>query len=350
MSRLFIVIVALTISCTTTPPVPTAPATQQDARNGEPTPLPPGAALTSQPTVKPMPAQLPNVLARVNGQAISKAEFEQAVQELEGRAGGPVPVEQRDSIYRNVLDQMVGRALLTQEAAARKVDVSDAELDARMVQIRGQFPSEEVFAQMLAQRRTTLAEVRTSTRRDMAVSKLLQLSVEATSAVTPAQIDDFYAKNPDQFQQAESVRASHILVSAPRDGDAAAKTQARARAEQVLKDVKAGKDFAALAKQHSQDPGSAPNGGDLGYFTAGQMVGPFNDAAFSLKPGATSGIVETDFGFHIIRVVDKKAGRTMPLDEIRPQLTQFLQNQNRQQQTEAFLSRLRAKGKVEILI
>ena len=146
------------------------------------------------------------------------------------------------------------------------------------------------------------------------------------------------------------MRASHILITVAQDADAAAKAQARTKAEQLLKDVKAGKDFAALAKEHSQDPGSAVNGGDLGFFEQGQMVGPFNDAAFSMQPGATSDLIETQFGYHIIRVAEKQAARTIPLDDVRPQVEQFLQNRNREEQTEAFVKALRAKGKVEILI
>jgi peptidyl-prolyl cis-trans isomerase C len=312
--------------------------------------LPAGAALSSQPPVKPVPAQLPEVVARVNGETITRADFEQALQSIEGRAGGPVPAEQRDTIYRGVLDRLIGFKLLTQEAAARKVTVTDTDVNAQVAQIRGQFPSEEVFKQMLDGRKMTLEQIRSDARSDMIVAKLLQQEVEAKAAVKPEQIDDFYAKNPDQFMEGERVRASHILISAPRDGDAAAKAQARGRAEAVLNDVKAGKDFAALAKEHSQDPGSAVQGGDLGYFTAGQMVGPFNDAAFSLKPGTTSELVETEFGFHIIRVVDKQAGRTVPLEEVRTQVEQFLQNQNRQQHTEAFVDSLKAKGKIELFI
>jgi len=136
----------------------------------------------------------------------------------------------------------------------------------------------------------------------------------------------------------------------PRGADAAAKAEARAKAEQVLKDIKAGKDFAALAKEHSQDPGSAVNGGDLGFFQPGQMVGPFNDAAFSLAPGSVSDLVETEFGFHIIKVAEKQPSRTVPLDDVKPQLEQFLLQRNRQEQTEAFVEGLRSKGKIEILI
>ena len=112
----------------------------------------------------------------------------------------------------------------------------------------------------------------------------------------------------------------------------------------------AGKDFAALAKEHSQDPGSAEKGGDLGFFQQGQMVGPFNDVAFKLAPGTVSDLVETEFGFHIIKVAEKQAARTVPLEEVRPQLEQYLERQNREQQTDAFVNGLKAKGKIDILI
>jgi peptidyl-prolyl cis-trans isomerase C len=118
----------------------------------------------------------------------------------------------------------------------------------------------------------------------------------------------------------------------------------------VLKQIKAGGDFAALAKEHSQDPGSAINGGDLGLFQRGQMVPPFDQAAFTLKPGSTSELVETQFGYHIIRVTDKKDPGTVTIEEVRPQLEQYLQNMNREREMQTFVDGLKAKGKVEILL
>jgi peptidyl-prolyl cis-trans isomerase C len=300
--------------------------------------------------VQPVPAQLPDVLARVNGEAITRTEFEQAVQSLEGRAGSPVPPDQRDRIFRSVLDDLVGYTLLKQEATARSVTVPDADVEARIGEIRSQFPSEDVFMQMLIERNMTLDQIRTDARQDMAIGRMIEDELAGTVGVTPEQLQDFYTKNPDQFAQPESVRASHILIAFPENADAAGKAQARTTAEQVLGEITAGKDFAALAKQHSQDPGSAVNGGDLGFFQQGQMVGAFNDAAFSLQPGATSGLVETEFGFHIIKVAEKQPARTIPLDEVRPQLEQYLQNVNREEQTDAFVAALKSKGKVEILI
>jgi len=310
-----------------------------------------GASPASQSAApKPVPAQLPDVLATVNGEDISRGEFERAVSALEARAGGPVPAEQRDRVLRDVLDQVIAFKLLSQESAARKIVVPDSDIEGRIDQIRAQFPNEAAFTSMLAERKLSLEEVKQDARQDMAITKLIEVEIAPKVAVKPEQVTDFYTKNPDQFKEGDSVRASHILIGTGRGADQAARTQARAKAEEVLKEVKAGKDFGALAKEYSSDPGSAANGGDLGFFQQGQMVGPFNDAAFKLAPGEISDIVETEFGFHIIKVAEKKPGRTIPLEEVRPQVEQYLEQLNRQKETESFVNALKAKGKIEILM
>jgi peptidyl-prolyl cis-trans isomerase C len=310
-----------------------------------------GQALTpATPALKPVPAELPDIVARVNGEAISKVDFEKAVMNIEANAGGPVPPAQRDRVYRGVLDQLIGFRLLIQESKNRKTVVPDAELDKRVAQIRSRFPSEEAFKQALDEQQVTVEQLRTDALNDMLVGNMLQTEVAPKVTVTPEQVNDFYQKNPSQFQQPERVRASHILVSFPQNADEAAKKDARAKAAEILKEVKAGKDFAALAKQHSTDPGSGPNGGDLGFFQKGQMVPPFEEAAFALKPGETSDLVESQFGVHIIRMVERQSGRTVPIDEVRPKIQQYLEGQGRQQQTQAFVESLKAKGKIEIFI
>jgi peptidyl-prolyl cis-trans isomerase C len=319
-------------------------------KDGKPAAAPGAAAVPTAEPPKPVPAQLPDVVARVNGDPITKADFERALKTIEGRAGGPVPAERRNEIYRGLLDQLVGLRLLSQEVKARNVSIPDAEVDKRIAEIAKQFQSEDVFKQMLAAQQVTIDKFRADQRQDLAINKMLGDALKDKVTATPEQIDEFYKQNPQRFQQGERVRASHILVAVPQTADAPTKAKARAKAEGLLKKIKAGEDFAALAKQNSEDPGSAIQGGDLGYFQPGQMVGPFNEVAFKLAPGAVSDVVETQFGFHIIKVAEKQVARTVPLDEVRPQLTQFLENQNRQRETQAFVAGLRAKGKIEILI
>jgi peptidyl-prolyl cis-trans isomerase C len=311
---------------------------------------PPAAAQLQPPAAKPVPPQLPEIVARVNGEAINGAELERAVKALEGRAGGPVPADQRDRVFRGVLDDMIGYKLLIQEAKARKIAVPDAEIEAQIAQIRSQFPTQQQFEQALAAQKLTLEDVREDARSEMSVEKLVEGEIAAKIAVKPEAVNDFYQKNQDKFQQGPRVRASHILISFPQNADAAAKQQAKTKAEGILKDLKAGKDFAAAAKESSQDPGSAVNGGDLGFFEKGQMVPPFEQAAFALNPGEMSELVESQFGYHIIKVAEKQTQRVVPLDEAKGQIEQYLSQQNRQAETEAFVNTLKTKAKIDILI
>jgi len=148
---------------------------------------------------------------------------------------------------------------------------------------------------------------------------------EATAKPSDEQVKAFYQKHlEDRFTDVEEVHARHILVKLPPNPDDAAKAKAKADAEDLLKQVRAGGDFEALAKNHSQDPGSAPKGGDLGFFPRGRMVPAFDAAAFALEPGTVSDLVETPFGFHIIKVEEKKPGGPRPFDVAREQIEKEL--------------------------
>jgi len=313
------------------------------ARQSAPQTPPPAEA-----AAKPVPAELPEVVARVNGESINKADLQSAVTQLESRAGRTVPPDQRDRVIRGVLDQLIAYRLLAQESVTRNIAVSDGDVDARAAEIRKQFPSDQVFQQTLEQQHMTEAEFRDDVRQGLRITGLIDAELSTRAAVTPEQINQFYTSN--SFQQGERVRASHILIAVPENADAAAREAARAKATEILNQVKGGADFAELAKQYSQDPGSGPRGGDLDYFERGQMVGPFEEAAFALAPGQTSELVETRFGYHIIKVVDKQAARTIPLEEVRGRIEEYLRDQNREQQTQVFIDALRTKAQVEIFI
>jgi peptidyl-prolyl cis-trans isomerase C len=308
------------------------------------------AAAPAAPVAKPVPTQLPPIVARVNGEEIKSTDLESAVKDLEGRAGGPVPAEQRDRVYRGVLDDMIAYKVLQQEAKTRKIAVPDADVEAQVAKIRSQFQTDAQFQQALAAQKLTVQGIRDEARDGISVDKLVESEIGTKVTVKPEAIADFYQKNPDKFQQGPRVRASHILIAVPENADAAAKTAAKTKAEGLLKDIKGGKDFAALAKENSADPGSAQQGGDLGFFEPGQMVPQFDKVAFALKPGELSDVVETQYGFHIIKVVEKQGARVVPLEEVKPQIEQYLGQQNRQQETQAFVTALKARAKIEILM
>jgi peptidyl-prolyl cis-trans isomerase C len=319
-------------------------------------PAPPATAVpaaTAAQTVqtgaaKPVPAELPDVLARVNGEAVSKTDFDMFVRNMElGR--GPIPAERRDEILRSVLDQLITAKLLSQEASARHVAVTDAEVDEQLRQIRQQFPSEEEFKKALSARSMSVERLRADARTELAISKMMQAEVSSAPPASDADAREFYDKNPEKFKQGELVRASHILVKVDEAANADVKKQARTKIDAVLKRAKAGEDFATLAREHSQD-GSAQAGGDLDYFPRGQMVPAFEQAAFALKPGQISDVVTTQFGYHIIKVTDRKAASTVPLEQVNNRIKQFLTEQKKQQLAEAFITGLKQKSRIEVLI
>jgi len=143
------------------------------------------------------------------------------------------------------------------------------------------------------------------------------------TVVPPSDIQRYYNDNIQTYQTPEQIRASHILLKTDGKNEADVKK----RAEAVLAQVKGGADFAALAKKESEDDGSKANGGDLGFFGKGRMVPEFETAAFAMQPGQTSELVRSQFGFHIIRMVEKKAATTRTLDEVRPQIQELLAQQ-----------------------
>jgi peptidyl-prolyl cis-trans isomerase D len=157
--------------------------------------------------------------------------------------------------------------------------------------------------------------------------------------VPPADVERAYNDDIGQYTTPEQVRASHILLKTEGKDEAAVRTQA----DDLLKKAKAGADFAELAKRFSEDEGSAPNGGDLDYFGRGRMVPEFDAVVFTMEPGQVSDLVKTNFGFHIIKLVDKKPGTSRSIDEVRPQLVEQLSTERAQQQAADLAESLRTR-------
>ena len=295
-----------------------------------------------------MPAQLPDVLARVNGEAVKKVDFDRLIKNLEVKANQPVPPDRRDEVYRRTLDELLTYTVLSQEIRARKVTVTDAEVDSHIQQLQTRFPTEDAFKKALDARGMTLEKLKEDTRIDISINKMVETEVASQQAPSSAQVREFYDKNPEKFKQDEAVRASHILFRVDEHADPAAKKKAMDEAQAVLKQARAGADFAELAKKHSAD-GSAQQGGDLNFFTRGQMVPAFDQAAFAMKPGEISDIVTTQFGYHIIKVTERRAASTVPFEQVSDRIKEFLTEQQKQQKAEAFIQSLKQKAKIEVL-
>ena len=157
----------------------------------------------------------------------------------------------------------------------------------------------------------------------------------------------YYDKNRGSFRQPEQVKASQILIKADPGWDEAKKAAARKKIDEIRAKLKAGQDFESLARTYSEDP-SGPKGGDLGYIRTGQVLKPFEEALFALKPGEVSDVVETSLGYHIIKASDRKPETTIPFEKVKDQLRTALKQEKGQQEANAYIAKVREKAKVEI--
>jgi len=332
------------------PPAGSAAATSQPAAAGQPA----AGGATAEPAAapvppKPMPAELPAVLARVNGEPVNKADLDRLIKNMEVSAKQPVPAERRDEIYRKALDELLTYTVLSQETRARKVAVSDEEIESHIKEMRGRLPNEQAFKKALAERGMTIEKLRADARIDLSINKMMEAELASQPAPSDAEVRDFYTKNPDKFKQDEAVRASHILFRVEESADAATKKKAMDEAQRVLKEARGGADFGELAKKHSADS-SSQQGGDLNFFTKGQMVPAFDQVAFALKPGQISDIVTTQFGYHIIKVTERRAASTVPFEQVSDRIKEYLTEQQKQQKAQAFIQSLKQKAKIEVLV
>jgi peptidyl-prolyl cis-trans isomerase D len=163
--------------------------------------------------------------------------------------------------------------------------------------------------------------------------------------VTDAEVQTYYNQHKDEYQVKEQVKVRHILIAVPQGADAKADAADKAKAEDLLKQIKAGGNFAELASKNSDDPGSKSQGGELGWLNRGQTVPPFDKAAFSLAPGQTSDVIKTKFGYHILQVEDKKTAHERPLSEVKAEIVPVLEQQKAGAAEQTFATQLAADAK-----
>jgi len=294
-----------------------------------------------------------DAVARVNGIGIARDEFERSWRAFLAKSGIPASHEESggevDTLRRQLLDGLIDEELVAQEARRLGITAAADAVAAEVAAAREKFPGEEEFHAALA--RSGLDEERLAALygRRIAIEEYVEREVAGAVQVGDEEVAAFYRENPAAFEQPEQMRARHILVAVEDGADDARKAEARARAESLLARVRGGEDFAAVARESSDCPSSA-EGGDLGFFARGQMVEPFDAAAFALAPGETSGIVESPYGFHIIRAEERRPAGMVSEAEAAPQIREFLRNRKAEQRLADRVAELRAAAKIELLL
>lgn len=288
-------------------------------------------------------------VAEVNGAKIKDISLEAAVTnfvENQKMMGIPVKEEDMTELRKDILEELISAELLYQESQRARLGNLDKEINEQFDNIKKTFGSDDEFNKVLKDRGVTAKELKEDIKRGTYIKRFLEEKVYAGINITEEEKEAEYEKNKDRLNVPEHVRASHILVRVAPDANEEDKKAARDKIENLRKTILAGEDFAEIAKENSED-GAAPNGGDLGYFKKGDMVKPFEDAAFNLETGKVSDIVETQFGYHLMKVTDKKPAHKLTYAEVERDLETFLMNKHQREKVVEYIEELRKKANIK---
>lgn len=281
------------------------------------------------------------VAATVNGQKIYLKDVERQIEAVKKEHAdtfkGAQGKELETQFRKNILENLITMELYAQAAEKTGVKVDEKELESKFNEIKKMFPSEQEFAEALKKENLTIDEVKKNIRL-VTIKQKVDAQITKGLKVTDQEGQDYYNKNPEQFKEPEQVKGKHILVKTEKE------------AQDILSQLKAGTDFAELAKKHSTDEGSKDKGGDLGWFSRGQMVPEFEKVAFELAPGATSDPVKSQFGYHVIRVEEKKEALQKTFEEVKEQVKQTLLSKKQQEKVQSWITEQRKKAKIKIYI
>lgn len=284
------------------------------------------------------------VIAIVNGEPISKVEFERLYANVENYYARMVGVPTDDPKFQEMmakvrgqlLESMINEKLLLQEARKRNITVSREDVDAHINMVKQKY-GEDAFINALTQQGITEEEYRKELTKQMLVNKLRE-EVTKDINVTEEEAKEYYEKHKDKFTQPEMVHVRHILLPTEEE------------AKKVMERIRKGEDFGKIAKEVSTDTGSKDKGGDLGYFSRGKMVKPFEDAAFSLKKkGEIAGPIKTQYGYHIIQFIDRKAPHTMKFMEVKTRLLNELRSEKERSRMDELVNKLKAEAEIQVI-
>ena len=283
-----------------------------------------------------------STVATVDEAKITAAELDAAVDEFRRQfasQGQNIPDEQLPAFRVDVLENLIRKVALLNAAAAANVSAAPEDVEAEVEKIRAQFPDEEQFVEGLKAQGYTEEGLRKQITDDLTIAELINVEVLETIEVPEEEIVSFFNENSQYFVIPETVTGSHILIELAENATSEDTAAAREKIDAILAELKAGADFAEMAKEKSEGP-SGPSGGDLGAFGRGQMVPPFEEAAFALEPGEISDVVRSQFGFHVIHVREKEEGRTQSLDEVRDDITEYMRQTRGEDIVSAFIDQL----------
>ncbi|MCP4629943.1 MAG: peptidylprolyl isomerase [bacterium] len=287
--------------------------------------------------------------AEINGVVITQAQFDKELNIHLDRVlkqGQQISEDQKAGLKKEILEGLIERELLYQESQKVGIKVDDQMIDEQLAAIKKRFPGEAEFKIALGKMNLTEDKVKMQIARGLAIRQLIEQQVTSKIVITDVETKAYYDGNPQMFKQPEQVKASHILIKVDPGATEVQKAEARKKIDAVQQKIKDVGDFAELAKEYSEGP-SNTRGGDLGFFRRGQMVKPFDDTVFDMKTNEISDIVETRFGYHIIKVYDKKPEETLAYAEVKEKLNQRMKQEKVEKDANLYVNQLKKEANIE---
>jgi peptidyl-prolyl cis-trans isomerase SurA len=299
-----------------------------------------------------------DVVARVNSKEITTAELEKTYQDRINDAQQLPTPEQAQALKFQLLSQMINDEILLQMASSNGLTATDAEVETKFTDLKSQY-TEEQFQEQLKRQKMTAEDLKAEMRKGLTVEKLITREITQRINVSDAEIKDLFEKNRASFNLPEGYHLQHILVTpfpeqqinnAKRD-DAKSPADAKTKAERIFRDIQGGQDFALVARDWSEDANTAPNGGDLGFRSLMDMENldpKLAQAVQRLKIGETSPLLETKYGYHILKLLERDSGGQKDLSspQVQAQIRQEIFNRKEEMLRAAFSETARNKAQI----
>ena len=291
------------------------------------------------------------IAATVEGKEITEKKLQTSIDHYLTQQGTSIMGAIRDpkrfkEIREKILNVLIGQELLWQAANKDKTIASDEEVSQALKQFRAQFENEISFTLKLQSGGYNQASFQKNLKQQLSAQNWIEKFALKDVVVSDSEVHEFYLENQQQFVEPEKIRARHILIQVKPEASNSEKEGAMKLLADIKQQIDSGASFEALAKQKSQDS-SAAEGGDLGYFERGQMVKPFETAAFNLAPGEVSAVVETRFGFHLIQLVDRKPQMQYKEEDQAEKIHFYLWQQKYRRAVEDAITRLKKSALIE---
>lgn len=317
------------------------------------------------------------VIVKVNNENILKSEYDKLVEATLTQFRQITPKEEQTpqkekELKEKILDQLIIDKLLLQEAKRLNIKVAKREVEEGIKMVKSRFPNDEAFKLELKKENLTEKQFEERITNQLMQLKLIE---EQVKKKVPQPTEEEAKKVYDQIISLinsgnlktssndrdeikllaqlvsryfdEQVRVRHILIRVDKDASKEEKAKAKKTIEDIRKKIVAGEDFADLAKKYSEDPGSKDRGGDLGFIAKGDTVPEFEKVAFALKEGETSSVVETPYGYHIIRLIERKKKRNPDFEEIKQDLLQYVYTKNSEKYYEQYIEDLKKRATIK---